>query len=55
MEDQKRARGKLLLFLLIFSPEDRRGTNAARIYMIHGGAPVPVSDWMVVPMLMPEE
>jgi branched-chain amino acid transport system substrate-binding protein len=38
-----------------YTPEDRRGTDTARIYVIQGGTPVPVSDWMVVPMLMPEE
>jgi len=37
-----------------YTPEDRRGTDTARIYVIQGGTPVPVSDWMVVPMLMPE-
>ena len=37
-----------------YTPEDRRGTDTARIYVIQGGTPVPVSDWMVAPMLMPE-
>ena len=54
MEDQERSSGKLLLFTIRFSTEDRRGTNTARIYVIQGGTPVPVSDWMVAPMLMPE-
>jgi hypothetical protein len=55
VEDQERVRRKLLLFQVIFSPEDCRGTNTARIYVIKGGAPVPVSDWTVVPTFMPEE
>jgi hypothetical protein len=54
VEDQERVSGNLLLFTIKFSTEDRRGTNTARIYVIQSGTPVPVSDWMVVPMLMPE-
>ncbi|UCG82489.1 MAG: ABC transporter substrate-binding protein [Dehalococcoidia bacterium] len=38
-----------------YTPEDHRGTDTAKIYMIQGGQPVPVSDWIVAPMLMPEE
>jgi ABC-type branched-subunit amino acid transport system substrate-binding protein len=37
-----------------YTPEGHRGTNTARIYVIQGGTPVPVSNWMVAPMLMPE-
>ena len=54
MEDQERVSGNLLLFTIKFSPEDHRGTNTAKIYMIQGGQPVPVSDWIVAPMLVPE-
>jgi len=39
---------------LSYTPEDNRGTNTARIYMIQDGQPVSVSDWILAPMLMPE-
>jgi len=38
---------------LSYTPEDHRGTNTAKIYIVQGGQPVPVSDWIVAPMLPP--
>jgi len=40
---------------LSYSPQDHRGTNTARIYVVQKGRPVPASDWLVTPMLTPEE
>jgi len=36
-----------------YTPEDHRGTPAARIYEVQGGEVVPITDWREAPMLAP--